>query len=131
MLSKTAAHALKAVVVLAEHPGEFQGAAKVAERIDAPRNYLGKMLQILSREGIVASQKGFGGGFQLARAAEDVTLYDVVEPIDKLSKWDGCFINQSFCPEKGPCPLHERWEGIRDGYLSMLKESTVADLVSS
>ena len=73
MISKTAKHGLKALVDLAKHPGEFQGAASIAQRIGAPQNYLGKLLQLLALSDLVYSQKGKGGGFQLARKAEDIS----------------------------------------------------------
>ncbi len=130
MISRTSLHALKAMSALAERPGEFQGASSIAERIGAPKNYLGKLLQGLIRSGIVNSQKGKGGGFQLARAPEEVTLFDVVEPIDHVSRWEECFMGEEECSPDNPCALHHKWENVRDAYLAMLKESTLADMVA-
>ncbi len=121
MISKTALHALKAVAALAERPGEFQGASSIATRIDAPQNYLGKLLQGLIQSGIVSSQKGKGGGFQLARPPEKISLFDVVE---------GCFMGNSSCSATTPCAMHFKWVTIRDDYLRLLKESTLADIVA-
>ena len=84
MISKTALHAIRAVAGLAELPsGEFEGAATIAARTGAPANYLGKLLQQLSHEGLLTSRKGAGGGFALARPAESITLLDIVEPTEK------------------------------------------------
>jgi len=130
MISTTAVHALNAGLALAERPGEFQGAVAIATAIKAPKNYLGKLLQILAAAGVVYSQKGLGGGFQLARPPEEITLYDVVQPIDNVEKWSRCFMGQQTCSEKTPCALHAQWESVRDGYFAMLKESTLADLVA-
>ncbi len=130
MLSKTALHTLKALIALGERPDEFQGAASIAARIDAPRNYLGKLLQNLAQSGLVYSQKGMGGGFQLARKPEEITIYDIVEPVDHVSKWDGCFMGKGACPPDFPCALHSKWAGVRDSYLAMLKESTLADVLA-
>lgn len=128
MISKTALHALKALVALGERPGEFQGAASVAARIDAPQNYLGKLLQTLAQSGLVRSQKGMGGGFQLARKPEEITLYDVVEPIDHVSRWEGCFMGKESCSSDSPCAMHDEWVEVRDVYLRMLNKSTLADV---
>ena len=130
MISKTALHALKAVAALAERPGEFQGASSIATRIDAPQNYLGKLLQGLIQSGIVSSQKGKGGGFQLARPPEKISLFDVVEPFDHVSRWEGCFMGNSSCSATTPCAMHFKWVTIRDDYLRLLKESTLADIVA-
>ncbi len=131
MLSKTALHALHAVAQLAELPeGQFRGATSIAEEIGAPANYLGKLLQSLAQEGIVYSQKGIGGGFRLARKASSISLYDVVEPIDHISKWSGCFMGRKQCSPDHPCAMHVRWARVRDEFFSMLKESTVADIAA-
>ena len=129
MISKSAVHALKAMAALAEHPHEFQGAASVAERIGAPQNYLGKLLQGLIQSGIVYSQKGMGGGFQLARPPEAISLFDIVEPVDHVSRWEGCFMGGGACSADNPCALHDKWGAVRDAYLTMLKDSTLADMV--
>lgn len=130
MISKTALHTLKATVALAERPGEFQGATSIAERIGAPQNYLGKLLQNLVQSGVVFSQKGKGGGFQLARSPEAISLYDIVESVDRVSRWEGCFMGQGTCDAAHPCVLHEQWASVRDGYLNMLKDSSLADVVA-
>lgn len=130
MISKTALHALKAVIALAESSEPFSGSASIAERIGAPQNYLGKLLQTLARENIVYSQKGLGGGFQLARPPEEITLYDIVEPFDHVSRWSGCFMGRDACSADSPCALHHQWSTVRDGYFNMLLKSTLADVLA-
>lgn len=130
MISKTSLHAIRAVAALAELPeGTYCGAAAIAQQVDAPQNYLGKLLQTLALAGIVESQRGLGGGFRLLRTPEDISLYDVVEPIDHVSRWTGCFLGRSSCSADNPCAMHDRWATVRDAYLDMLHTSTVADLV--
>ena len=131
MMSKTAVHALKAVVALAELPENgFEGAAGLARRIGAPQNYLGKLLQTLARAGVVESQRGLGGGFRLAKSAQRIRLLDVVEPIDHVSRWAGCLMGRTFCSEESPCAMHDGWAKVREAYLTMLEGRTVADLAA-
>ncbi len=129
MLSKTALHALKAVVALTDlAENEYWGATKLADHIGAPQNYLGKLLQTLAQEGVVVSQKGLGGGFRLARPPETIRLFDVVEPIDHVSRWGNCLMGHDRCSDKNPCPLHQQWSVVRDVYFKMLTEFSVADI---
>lgn len=129
MVSKTGIHALKALAVLAGLPeGEFLGAAAIADRIGAPRNYLGKLLQTLSRERLVVGQKGLNGGFRLAEDPGKITLMDVVEPIDHVSRWNGCFLGRKSCCGSKPCQVHENWSQTRDCYLNFLKNTTIRDI---
>jgi len=79
MVSQTAKHALAALTVLAELPeGQYVGAGEIAGDIDAPRNYLGKLLKALADQGLVESQKGKGGGFRLARTPDSISLMEAV-----------------------------------------------------
>jgi Rrf2 family iron-sulfur cluster assembly transcriptional regulator len=130
MLSKSGIHAVRALIYLAELPeGQFAGAVSVAGEIDAPKNYLGKILQQLSRDGVLVSQKGLGGGFRLAKGPKDISLFDVVEPIEQISRWSGCILGGATCSEHDPCAIHDRWRGVKEAYLNMLTKTTLADLV--
>ena len=132
MISRTAVHAVRALVVLAGMPpGTYLGAGAIAKEADAPQNYLGKLLQTLAREGLVVSQKGLGGGFRLARDIRSISLFDVVNPIDQLSRWSGCFLGQPKCNSEAPCSVHFSWGPLREAYLRLLKETTLADLVTT
>ena len=129
MLSKTGIHALTAMASLTRlAEGVYIGAAELAEQIGAPPNYLGKLLKTLADEGIVESQKGKGGGFRLARTPAAITLLEVVEPIEHVSRWFGCFLGQVECSDQGACSMHQRWKQVRDLYLRFLRETTIADL---
>lgn len=131
MITKTGVHALAALAALARLPrGAYAGAGDVADTIGAPRNYLGKLMQNLSQEGILESQKGKGGGFRLARAPEAISLYDVIEPIEHVSRWNGCFLGRGRCSDDTPCPVHRRWGKLRDAYLQFLRDTTVSDLTA-
>jgi Rrf2 family protein len=130
MISKTGLHAVRAVLALARLPvGAYAGAVKVAQEIDAPQNYLGKLLQGLAREGLVESQKGLGGGFRLARDPRKITLFDIVDPFEQLSRWAGCILGRAECSDADPCAIHDKWKAARTAYLRMLQTTTVADLV--
>jgi len=129
MISRTAAHAITGLAVLAHLPeGGYAGAGEVAENIGAPRNYLGKLLKMLADQGLVESQKGKGGGFRLARPADTITLFDVINPIDHLDRWSRCFLGGPNCSAESPCPVHPKWGPVRDAYFRFLKQTTIAEI---
>ena len=129
MIGKTGVHAIRAMAQLNRlPPGRLLGAAQIAEKIDAPPNYLSKLLRILSRQGLLVSHKGSGGGFRLARDAAEIRLIDIVEPLEPLHRWNDCILRHQRCSEERPCALHDRWSRVRDDYLTMLSETTVADV---
>lgn len=128
MLSRTAQYAIRATLLMAAEPGVYHGAAEIAKRTGAPPNYMGKMLKILADTGVLLSIRGAGGGFRLARPASEISIYDVVEPIDKVSRWTRCFLGLDECRPEHPCPIHPIWFPIRNQYFTMLQTKSIADL---
>ncbi len=128
MISKTAQYALRAVILIAAEPEVNHGAQEIALEIDAPPNYMGKLLKLLVDAGVLESSRGSGGGFRLARPAEEISLYEVVEPIDRISRWSSCFLGFDSCRPDQPCSLHALWEPVRERYLEMLQAKRVSDI---
>ena len=129
MISKSAQYAVRAVVLIAAEPESNHGAQEIAQRIGAPPNYMGKLLKQLADAGVLESSRGSGGGFRLARPASEITLYQVVDPIDKVGRWSNCFLGLAGgCSTDNPCPIHPFWKPIREHYLQMLETLTIATI---
>ncbi|MCP5514161.1 MAG: Rrf2 family transcriptional regulator [Spirochaetales bacterium] len=131
MLSRTAQYAIRSAILLASESSMYHGAGEIALRITAPPNYTSKILKTLADTGVLVSTRGTGGGFKLARPASDITIYEIVEPIDKVSRWTKCFLGLDDCSPERPCPIHEFWKPIRDQYFSLLTSRTIADLLKN
>ena len=130
MVSKTGLHGIQALVALGElHCDQYMGAVPLAKAIGAPQNYLGKLLQSLAKYDLVISQMGLGGGFRLNKPAEQISLFDVVDPLEHLSRWSCCFFGNDQCGRMDKCPVHERWGKVREDFLSFLKQTSIADLI--
>ena len=130
MLSKTSVQIIRALVEMAKLPNNaYEGAGRIAQKIKAPPNYLGKLLQDLSIKGLVVSQKGFGGGFRLGKDPKKITLYDVVGSVENVSRWSGCAFGFKKCSALSPCPAHDRWKIVRTTHLEFLKKTSIGDLV--
>lgn len=130
MISTTALNGVLALAELALlSDKQYAGAVAVANKIGAPGNYLGKLLQTLSRSGLVCSRKGFGGGFRLAKDPGEISLYDVVEPIERIERWTRCIMGRKECSDEKPCSVHVRWKSVRESYFQFLKETSIKDIV--
>ena len=129
MISKTSLQVIKALLGLAQLPeGKSEGVVRIAKRIRAPQNYLGKVLQRFVHDGVVISQKGLYGGFRLAKAPAEISLYDIVGSLEDLKQWEGCFMGKTICSESSPCSAHSKWSKARGAYIEFLKNTTIADL---
>ncbi|MBK9128108.1 MAG: Rrf2 family transcriptional regulator [Phycisphaerales bacterium] len=90
MISQTTEYALRAVVWLAANPEKPLTAQQIAEATRVPAGYLAKVLQGLSRAGLLNSQRGLGGGFTLAKAPSAMTMWEVVQAVDPLKRIKDC-----------------------------------------
>jgi len=132
MFTRSGLHAIRAMAVLARLPdGAYGGTAHVASAGNIPSSYVSKVLQALVRAGMIESHKGPGGGFRLARPAEQFTLWEIVEPFEGPSRRPGCVLGLSDCSESSPCALHNDWKAIRGKYLEMMRRTTLAELNAS
>src|SRR4029079_10302592 len=104
VISKSATYALRAMVELAQLPPKaFVTAARIAKVCETPPKYLGKLLEILVGRNLIRSQKGLRGGYALARPAEEITLFEIIEAIDHVSRLPECLLGQRQCSEKETC----------------------------
>lgn len=132
MVSRTGIHVLRALVFLAGRPpGTYSGVAVLAEAVGAPPNYLGKLLQGLTRQDVVRSRKGAGGGFALGQPAERISLAAALEPIENFDRWQGCLLGRPHCSDRDACPVHAAWAPVRDQYLEFLRTTSLAQLAEN
>jgi Rrf2 family protein len=96
-------------VHLAATEGESvsQTVGQIAAGTHVPAGYLAKVLQSLSRSGIIASQRGLGGGFRLARLPRETSIYDVMQAVDPVQRIRECPLGLD-AHGTNLCPLHKR-----------------------
>ena len=131
MLSQTSEHAIRALLLLAQRPGEAVPATRIAAALGAPANYLAKTLNALARTGMVASTRGPAGGFRLARPADRITLAEVDESFGEIRPAATCLLGDRPCDARAPCAAHARWSVVRDQLRAPLRATTIADLLDS
>src|SRR3989442_13505760 len=68
-----------------------------------PREFLAKILKILTAKGLVRSSRGAHGGYQLARPARDISFLEVIEAVEGPGPLHGCL------DHKGRCDVSARW----------------------
>lgn len=128
MLSKSAEYAVRALHRLALVHGEGPvTTAELAGRVGAPASYLSKLLHRLQQEGLVHSQRGRGGGFELARPPGRVTLAEIVEPFDDVME-RRCVLGRPECRDDAPCAAHEAWRDAVGELRTFFRETSLEDL---
>lgn len=134
MITATAEHALRAVVLLARHAASPLGsravsADAIADALGAPRNYLAKTLNALAKLGIVHSARGATGGFTLAIPAETLTIAQVVDAFDERARRPQCLLHDRHCDAATPCTVHSRWQSMVGYAHTQFESTTIAQLL--
>jgi len=131
MFSKACEYAIKAVLHIAHTSRSDQrvGVKAIAKAIDSPEAFTGKIMQQLSKSGIVKSIKGPSGGFWMGEEERKAAnLRDIVKVIDGDKLYTDCGLGLSQCSDKHPCPVHEEYKDIRDALIKMHSETNIDDL---
>lgn len=129
IFSKTCEYAIRAVFYIAHktESGGRVGIKEIAAGIDSPELYLAKILQDLSRKGIISSFKGPNGGFYLDKDALKKPLSDIVEAVDGSALFSGCGLGLKQCSEINPCPLHNEFKAIRTQIHDLLNNTGIGN----
>lgn len=128
MFSKTCEYAIRAAIFIARESksGRKVSIKEVANGIDSPEHFIAKILQDLSKRGLVQSIKGPNGGFYLGDAAK-MSLADVVKAVDGDRLFFGCGLGLKQCSEKYPCPIHNDFKQIRSDIYTMLQKAKLGE----
>lgn len=130
MISQTSRYALRILGFLVENQGHRTRGEQIAEATGIPANYLSKILSQLRKQGIVDSEKGWGGGFELrpesmSRAISEIlAIFDGVQSGTQID----CVFGLAKCDSTNPCPLHPHWERVKGAMDEMLTTTSVGDL---
>ena len=111
MLSQTAEYALRAIVDLAYVFPEGKTTEQIALSTKVPPAYLSKVLQALSRGGLVRSQRGVRGGMSLQKQPSQVSILDVVNAVDPLKRVHECPLGLAEHRDR-LCALHRRIDEV-------------------
>jgi Rrf2 family iron-sulfur cluster assembly transcriptional regulator len=120
-------YAARALLSLALHESDRPTSVKeIAERTTLPQPYLEQILLAVKGAGLVQSKRGVGGGYVLARPADEITLAEILAAVDGplvtvIGEHDHC---------EGHCVLQEVWSGVSEDMRELLERFTLADLVA-
>jgi Rrf2 family protein len=133
-LSTRGDYASRALLSLALHDtdGGPTAVRDIADRTGLPQPYLEQILLTLKGAGIVASKRGVGGGYILARPAEDITLADIVGAVDGpiVAGPFGEPHQDGACNHEGQCALLQVWAEVGLHMREHLAGFTLADMVA-
>ncbi len=132
-LTKKADYGLMALKYLAEQAestsGSAQSAKDIAEAYHIPPQLLAKILQTLTKGGLLISTAGTNGGYSLARPASEISAFEVIRTIDGPLFITSCITIHGTCDLDSHCTIKEPLRKVNDSIKDLLSAIRIADLI--
>ncbi len=131
-MSTKGRYAVMAMIDIGTHSqGKPVSLGEIADRQDISQEYLEQLFGKLRRANLVASARGPGGGYMLAREAADIQIADIIAAVDeplRVTRCEGDAVNG--CVKGTRCCAHDLWSSMGRQMMNFLDSITLDDVVS-
>lgn len=133
MLSKSFGYALRGIlyISLPQNRQRRVQVEEIASRLSVPRHFLGKIMKQMAAAGIIKSVKGPYGGFEINEQTLHTTILAIAVITEGEQMFNSCVLQFRQCSSKNPCPLHKKFEQVRNTFTSHLAGSTIGGLLNA
>ena len=134
MLSKKLKYGLRAMLALADEAGGAPlQASELAAKQRLPKKFLEAILLELTRNGLLQSKKGRGGGYILGRKPGDITIGQIVRVLEGPLALVTCVSQTAYkpcdeCLDEETCGIRLAMKEVRDATAHILDNTTLAGL---
>lgn len=131
IVTKTTELGIQSVLYMAQHPrGHLVNPQEIADRLGESPTYIAKVLRQIALAGILRSHRGVAGGFELARAAAEITLLDIVEACQGAVQGNYCReVAADLVPSM--CGYHQAMFELKQTTRDVLSRWTVARVLKN
>jgi len=129
LMTRNTDYAVRAVCYMAAKPQGVISVTELVKELSIPRPFLRKILQLLTKSGLVQSYKGVGGGFKLAVTPDKIYLADIIKVFQGKFTLNECFFKKEICPNRRTCPLKKRIDSIEQRAQKEIGAITIRSLL--
>jgi FeS assembly SUF system regulator len=128
-LSKLTDYAVVMLSHMAARETEVYTACRLAERSAVPEPTAAKILKLLTRAGILVSQRGSAGGYELARPAAEISVAEIIVALDGPIALAACVEGSAdHCGVESFCSMRGNWNRVNRAIRSALEDITLAEM---
>jgi Rrf2 family iron-responsive transcriptional regulator len=131
-LTRQTNYAMRILMYCAANNDRLSRIPEIATAYSVSELFLFKILQPLVEHGLIQTVRGRNGGVKLGRAAEAISLFDVVRVTEESFAMAECFENDAAeCPLIDSCALNSALREALNAFFAVLERYTIADLVAA
>jgi len=128
-LSKKTDYGLMALKHILAQENRPSSAREIAEAYDIPFEVLAKLLQTLTRKGLLVSQHGTKGGYSAAPRSGAITVREVLEAIEgPVAMIDCARARKGPCDQEGKCVVRRPLEKVQEKVIDLLERTTLREI---
>jgi Rrf2 family protein len=128
-------YALRALTHLATSYGEKHNAPvsikEISSKEDISNRYLENIFVAMRKANIVKSLKGEKGGFMLAQPPEKITVFDILQAVEKGTAPTKCASDFDFCGNAPKCGIRKVWVKLDKLVSAFLKDTTLSEVTGT
>jgi Rrf2 family protein len=129
LISRTSQYAIQSLIYIAtQKKTEPILSRDIAERIQVPAPYLAKIMQDLSKAGLLTSFRGRLGGFCLSEEPKNIDLMRILYVTEGPEFSKKCVLGLKICSKETACVMHHKWQPITDELSCLFKQQNLATL---
>jgi Rrf2 family protein len=128
-LTRAADYAVRVMIHMAGlPPGTRTSRTELANAAQCPEQFLSKVLQDLTRAGLVVSHRGNTGGFELPQVHYGASVLEIVEAVEGPIRLNVCLTGEQACERQGWCPAHCVWGRAQEALTGVLRSTSIAEM---
>ena len=128
-MTKQADYAIVLLTRMASVPESQLNASEIAGHTGLPQPIVSKILKLLARRELLISHRGAKGGYRLARAAEDISVAEIIEAMEGPIAITECVDETpGECSQEPVCPVRSNWQQINHAVRSALEQITLQEM---
>lgn len=128
-LTRQSSYAVRTLMYCAINSPELSRVSDIAKAYAISELFLFKLIKPLVENKLLETVRGRHGGIRLGRAAEDITLLDVIKLTEENFALSECFEGgETNCPLVGGCELNAALHEALEAFFAVLRSYTIADL---
>ena len=131
-ISTKGRYALRLMLDLAEHQNEgFIALKDIAERQNISKKYLEQIVPMLKKAGLLRTNRGYQGGYQLSRQPSEYTLGDILRVTEGSLAPVSCINDVADCPNSDSCITLDVWIGLNKVVNEYVDNLTLQDILDN
>jgi len=129
-MSKLTDYGIVLMSYLASKTYQQHSAHTLSDAVSMPLPTVRKVLKSLSQSGLLISERGAQGGYNLSRNPKQISIADIITAIEGPIALTECVSDESHCEQESHCTIQTNWTQINNAVFHALDEVKLSAMLS-